>query len=292
MPGVLTVERDTAPTVEKHSTEFVERKGMGHPDTICDRASEELSVALSRYYIENYGRILHHNLDKCVLVGGQSNARFGGGEVLSPLPSPRGKGASQRERWAGGRSPWGRSSSRPPRGGSGTPSRPWTLRASWWWTTALGRAAATLWGTTTPPRSSVATTRTSESHSPPITETETLVLETEQLLNSRKFKALYPAVGADVKVMGLRRKDKIKLTVAAAIVSKEVDGPADYVSMKKEVVGKIKENAAKFTKRDVLVDLNAADDPAKGVFYLTVTGLSAEQGDDGQVGRGNRANGR
>jgi S-adenosylmethionine synthetase len=61
--------------------------------------------------------------------------------------------------------------------------------------------------------------------------------------------------------------------------------------MKKEVVGKIKEYSARFTKREVLVDLNAADDPARGVFYLTVTGLSAEQGDDGQVGRGNRANG-
>ncbi|MDG7049427.1 MAG: methionine adenosyltransferase, partial [Nitrososphaerota archaeon] len=54
--------------------EFVERKGAGHPDTVCDRASEELSMALSRYYLDNFGRVLHHNVDKCVLVGGRSEA--------------------------------------------------------------------------------------------------------------------------------------------------------------------------------------------------------------------------
>lgn len=37
--------------------------------------------------------------------------------------------------------------------------------------------------------------------------------------------------------------------------------------------------------------LNAADDIEKGEFFLTVTGTSAEAGDDGQVGRGNRVSG-
>jgi S-adenosylmethionine synthetase len=37
--------------------------------------------------------------------------------------------------------------------------------------------------------------------------------------------------------------------------------------------------------------VNHADNPATGNFYLTVTGLSAENGDDGSVGRGNRMNG-
>jgi S-adenosylmethionine synthetase len=39
------------------------------------------------------------------------------------------------------------------------------------------------------------------------------------------------------------------------------------------------------------VEINAADHPARGRFYLTVTGTSAEAGDDGQVGRGNRVTG-
>jgi S-adenosylmethionine synthetase len=37
--------------------------------------------------------------------------------------------------------------------------------------------------------------------------------------------------------------------------------------------------------------VNTADDPNTGNIYLTVTGTSAESGDDGQAGRGNRDNG-
>ena len=50
-------------SINQMPTEMVERKGTGHPDTICDAASEELSRALSRYYLEHYGRIYHHNVD-------------------------------------------------------------------------------------------------------------------------------------------------------------------------------------------------------------------------------------
>jgi len=42
---------------------------------------------------------------------------------------------------------------------------------------------------------------------------------------------------------------------------------------------------------DVNVKLNSGDDPKRGSYYLTVTGTSAEQGDDGNTGRGNRVNG-
>jgi S-adenosylmethionine synthetase len=45
------------------------------------------------------------------------------------------------------------------------------------------------------------------------------------------------------------------------------------------------------SNRQIIVTANAADDVAKGSLYLTVTGTSAESGDDGEVGRGNRVNG-
>jgi S-adenosylmethionine synthetase len=45
------------------------------------------------------------------------------------------------------------------------------------------------------------------------------------------------------------------------------------------------------TALEVSVEVNTADDPTRGQVYLTVTGTSAEGGDDGQAGRGNRANG-
>ncbi len=80
----ISFSRNT--TVSKMPVEFVERKGKGHPDTLSDRASEELSIALCDYYLSHFGRIYHHNVDKCVLVGGQSKGvTFGGGKVTEPI---------------------------------------------------------------------------------------------------------------------------------------------------------------------------------------------------------------
>jgi S-adenosylmethionine synthetase len=42
--------------------EFVERKGIGHPDTLADALAEHLSVNYSRYTKKRFGAILHHNL--------------------------------------------------------------------------------------------------------------------------------------------------------------------------------------------------------------------------------------
>ena len=65
--------------------EVVERKGIGHPDTICDALAERFSVGLSCFYLERFGKVLHHNVDKVLLRGGGARAHFGGGEVLEPI---------------------------------------------------------------------------------------------------------------------------------------------------------------------------------------------------------------
>ena len=81
----IVVEEVNWQPVESLNVELVERKGLGHPDYIADSVAEAASRALSKYYLEKYGTILHHNLDKVLLVGGQANPRFGGGEVLQPI---------------------------------------------------------------------------------------------------------------------------------------------------------------------------------------------------------------
>jgi len=73
------------PRVEAQPVEIVERKGLGHPDTICDALAEEVGLALSRAYLERFGLVLHHNVDKVLLVGGRSAPAFGGGVVLEPI---------------------------------------------------------------------------------------------------------------------------------------------------------------------------------------------------------------
>jgi S-adenosylmethionine synthetase len=90
--------------------------------------------------------------------------------------------------------------------------------------------------------------------------------------------------------MAFRRKKKVELTVAAAMVSPKIPDASHYVSVIEDVKGEIEKMASR-TGLDVGVKLNAADDVKHGNYYLTVTGTSAEQGDDGNTGRGNRVNG-
>lgn len=125
----------------------------------------------------------------------------------------------------------------------------------------------------------------------PLSTTEKIVLETEKLLNSDALKAEIPAVGEDIKVMGLREGKKITLTIAMAAVDKYVNSCADYVKVKELAKAKVEENAKKYLDgHELEVCINTADDDEDCIF-LTVTGTSAEMGDDGSVGRGNRANG-
>ncbi len=67
------------------TVEVVERKGLGHPDTICDALAESFSRALCHEYRRRFGAILHYNVDKALLLGGRAIPRFGGGEVVSPI---------------------------------------------------------------------------------------------------------------------------------------------------------------------------------------------------------------
>jgi S-adenosylmethionine synthetase len=72
------------PIADQH-IEIVERKGTGHPDTLCDSIMESISIALSRAYLKEFGTILHHNIDKGLLAAGSVSRRFDGGEVLQPM---------------------------------------------------------------------------------------------------------------------------------------------------------------------------------------------------------------
>lgn len=61
--------------------EVVERKGLGHPDTICDALAEAICVRLCRHYQQQFGIILHHNVDKILLCAGSARPAFGGARL-------------------------------------------------------------------------------------------------------------------------------------------------------------------------------------------------------------------
>jgi S-adenosylmethionine synthetase len=93
--------------------------------------------------------------------------------------------------------------------------------------------------------------------------------------------------------MGKREGDQIDITVAAAMIDSYVEGRSDYDDTVETVREFVRDVAHEYTDRDVSVYVNTADGDGdgEGNIYLTTTGTSAEMGDDGSVGRGNRSNG-
>ena len=73
------------PKINDSEYEVVERKGIGHPDNLCDAVAEKISVAYSKYCLEKYGFILRHMVDKVAILGGSSKVSFGHGEMTSPI---------------------------------------------------------------------------------------------------------------------------------------------------------------------------------------------------------------
>ena len=292
----IVVESIRWQPIEEHNVELVERKGLGHPDYISDAIAEAASRALSRYYLERYGTVLHHNLDKVLLVGGQASPRFGGGDVLQPIYIIVAGRATTEVRT-----------------GSGVekvPIGPIILEAAKSWIKEnfrfldpekhvivdykIGHGSADLVGVFEAGKQSVplANDTSVGVGFAPFSTLERLVYETERLLNSREFKEKAPEVGEDIKVMGLRRGRRIELTIAAAIISSLVEDPDHYMGVKDTIKEAVMDLASRIAPDyDVSVYVNTADMPEKGIFYLTVTGTSAEHGDDGMTGRGNRSYG-
>jgi len=125
----------------------------------------------------------------------------------------------------------------------------------------------------------------------PLSETEKVCLMAEKTLNDKKFKAKYPAVGEDIKVMCVRVGEKINMTVAMAMIDRELRDSGEYFAVKEQVREELTSLLTRQTRFDIDVKINTADDPKLDIYYITVTGTSAESGDDGQIGRGNRWNG-
>ena len=281
--------------VDNLEVELVERKGTGHPDFIADSASEEASRRLSLYYLKSYGVILHHNLDKTLVVGGQAVPRFKGGEVVQPIYIVvSGRATTEVKTESGVESvpvgtiiieavkDWLRNNFR-----YLDPERHVVVDYK------VGKGSADLVGIFQASKGVPLSNDTSFGVGfYPYSTLENLVYSTERLLNSKEFKAKVPEVGEDVKVMGLRKGKDIELTIAMAVISKLVSDVNNYLEVKEEVKQAVLDLASKIAPSyNVKVNVNTGDRVDKGILYLTVTGTSAEHGDDGMTGRGNRASG-
>ena len=283
----LQVEPLRTVHIEDQEVEMVERKGLGHPDSIADGVSESVSRALSRLYLDEYGRILHHNTDETQVVGGASEPKFGGGRVTSPIYMLLvGRATTEVN---GEKLPYRETAIDAARKYVQSVCAHIDIDKQVEFDCRIGQGSVDLRGVFE--HKAVLSNDTSFGVGfAPLSDLERLVLESEHFL-TLKLKKKLPALGEDVKVMGYRQGGKIRLTVAAALVDSEVANPKEYRSVCDQIGHELTELAGKLTQREVTIDVNTADDPELGRYYLTVTGCSMEAGDDGSVGRGNRANG-
>ena len=279
--------------LEKQMVEIVERKGIGHPDSMCDAIMDQVSVSLSQAYLKEYGSIMHHNADKSLLVAGEVECKFGGGDVNGSMLLIFGDRATFEV------------------DGVSVPVEEITIQTAKDWLkenlrfvdpdehmryqvelkpgsqglTDIFKRKECMFG---------ANDTSAAVGYAPLSRTETMVLETERYVNSKDFKKRFPEAGEDVKVMGYRMGDVLDLTVAMAFVDRFVDGVKDYMRKKAAIREDVQEFAnAKGAFEKVVVNVNTLDVEGRGVdgVYLTVLGTSADGADSGQVGRGNKANG-
>jgi S-adenosylmethionine synthetase len=275
--------------LEDQPLEICERKGIGHPDTICDSVMNEISIQLSREYIERFGTVLHHNVDKSLLAAGKSIPAFNGGKIVEPMIFVFGDRATFEagdevipvnkiaEKSASG---WLKRNLRfiDPEIHVKYQSqiRPGSIALK----DIFDRRGEYLGANDTSAAVGYA----------PFSRTEKIILDLENYLNSQGFKKEFPESGEDIKLMGLRKKDDLHITIAMAIVDEFIHSEKDYFRKRENILHSIHHFVdERHDFNEVTFDLNALDTHGRGIdgLYLTVTGTSAEAGDSGQVGRGN-----
>ena len=271
------------------SVEMAERKGIGHPDTICDEITEQISRDLCQYYLKEFGAIMHHNVDKALLVGGQSKPAYKGGKVIHPISLIiAGRATAQIK-------------------DKKIPVEDIAIDTAKKWlkknirhldvakdikiTSNIRPGSADLvelfkrYGKGEMP---LANDTSFGAGFYPKTPLEETIIMIDTLLNDPTTKIQFPFIGEDTKVMGVKEYSKRYFTIAMAMIDTYITDLSDYIS-KKEAVKEYIIHSLELS--DAEVHINTADDYNNESIYLTVTGTSAEHGDDGQVGRGNRING-
>ncbi|MEJ2280612.1 MAG: methionine adenosyltransferase [Candidatus Bathyarchaeota archaeon] len=279
--------------LEKQPVEIVERKGVGHPDSMCDAIMDQVSVELSKVYLKEFGAILHHNTDKSLLVAGDVECKFGGGIVNEPMLLIFGDRATFEA------------------DGKDIPVNDIAIKTAKNWLkenlrfvdpdkhmkyqVAIRHGSQGLTDIFKRETCMFGANDTSAAVGyAPMTRTENMVLETERYVNSKEFKKRFPAGGEDVKVMGFKNGEILNLTIAMAFVDRFVENEKDYMRKKEDIQTDVQNwvnKKAAFEKVNVFV--NTLDVEGRGVdgVYLSVLGTSADGADSGQVGRGNKVNG-
>lgn len=299
------------PAVNEIPVEVAERKGVGHPDTLADGLAEAVSRVYSRYCLEHFGAILHHNTDKSALLGGAAEVAFGGGRLTAPIialingrltpslgdhviPVEALVTEVAREFLAKALPLLDVDSDLQIRSRVSQASSPGAVGGP----TGGQQAGRYFWFA---PRDldDLAERRRLFSNDTsagvgywPLSVGERLALGIESRLTCDSFLETHPYVGTDVKVMVVRSQGRAHVTVCVPQISSRTPDLEHYIGRRRKIRDLIVEFAEEIAPgHSVTVEVNTRDDDERRELYLTVTGSSIESGDEGVVGRGNRVNG-
>jgi S-adenosylmethionine synthetase len=251
---------------------------------------EEISKGLSKTYLEQFGKILHHNVDKGQICGGATKVEFGGGVFTKPIfILLSGRATAEAD---GKKIPIHHIANDMAHNYLQKAVPQLDVCNDVQIESRISAGSSDLVDLfLRGPKIPLSNDTSFGTGFAPFSDLENLVFQTEKFLNSKEYKSKHPEVGTDIKVMGLREKEKIRLTVACAFISKHIPDVRTYSECKSRVRQDIESLVKKLTDKEVEISVNTADDEKSGSIYITLTGTSAEMGDDGSVGRGNRVNG-
>ena len=283
---------------DARSVELVERKGIGHPDTLADAMAERISQEYSKYCLGRFGRVPNHWVDKVLLGGGGSEMSFGAGRISKPInifvhgkvttavgneEIPFDEIAERAIKSVIGKSLYvvdyenafrlivDINSSR----GTGRPG-------SWY---APASTADLL-----DPLAARANDATLCSAYAPLSKLERLVLGMEQHLTDPGYRARHREIGTDVKVLAVRQYENVRLVTCIPFIADFTPSRDFYDKRKEEIIEELLGLAETFFPKSKLsLRINTRDDADN--VYLTAQGSAADTGDYGVVGRGNRLNG-
>lgn len=293
-------------STDQQPIELVERKGLGHPDTMADGIAESISIAYSKYCLRNFGAILHHNVDKAVILGGQCDLEYGHGELLKPF---RILVAGRMSQSFGNqkidikniqaKSVKNYFKRILPRLNLDKDLEFYTFTSSssripHWFSP---RTIDDLPEHKNPHANDTATTVGFW----PLSALEKIVLASE-----RYFYELDPEVcprfdfvGGDIKIMALRREKDAELTLCVPFHADKITSQKEYLDHKALIEGGLQEFLQKRFGNllNIILKINTQDqkirsgeDDGRG-RYLTVIGSALDYGEEGISGRGNRCRG-
>ncbi|PIR87584.1 MAG: S-adenosylmethionine synthetase [Candidatus Harrisonbacteria bacterium CG10_big_fil_rev_8_21_14_0_10_45_28] len=298
--------KENSTSLNQQPTEVAERKGLGHPDTIADGIAESISLEYSKYCLENFGAILHHNVDKTIVLGGQCDLEYGRGELLKPFRVLFGGRMSQSF------------------GNQEIDIKTIQITAA---KNYLQKVLPRLndskdleFHTFTSSNSRIShwfSPRTiddlPEHKNPHANDTATIVgfwplsvLEQMVLASERYFydfeQKIHPRfdfVGGDIKIMALRRGQEVELTLCIPFHADKVKNQKEYFERKslienglqkllEEKFGSLLNTNLQINTQDQKI--KSDNDDGRG-RYLTVIGSALDYGEEGISGRGNRCRG-